>query len=54
MFFDYILCSGGYNPAFDQPYDNYGLPPPPMGGRPQYGRPPRGMGAPMLRGLSKF
>jgi len=42
---------GGYNPDFGQPYENYG--PPPMGGRPPFGRPPRGFGGPMFRGRGR-
>ncbi len=50
-----FLCPGGFNPGFDQPFDSYGPPPPPqMVGRPVYGRPPRGFGGPMLRGVPKF
>ncbi len=44
-----FLGPGGFDPNFGQPFDNYG--PPPMVGRPQFGRPPRGFGGPMLRGI---
>jgi cold shock CspA family protein len=38
---------GGYDQGFGQPFESYG---PPMGGRPPFGRPPRGFGGPMMRG----
>jgi Y-box-binding protein 1 len=37
--------------GFHQRFDNYG--PPPMGGRPPFGRPPRGFDGPMLRGRGR-
>jgi len=40
---------GGYDQGFGQPYDNFG--PPQMMGRPPFGRPPRGFGGPMFRGM---
>jgi len=42
---------GGYDQGFGQPFDNYG--PPQMGGRPPFGRPPRGFGGPMQRGRGR-
>jgi len=42
---------GGYNQGFGQPFESYG--PPPMVGRPPFGRPPRGFGGPMLRGRGR-
>jgi Y-box-binding protein 1 len=42
---------GGYNQGFGQPFENYG--PPPMVGRPPFGRPPRGFGGPMIRGRGR-
>ncbi|CAF1263122.1 unnamed protein product [Adineta ricciae] len=36
--------------GFAQPFDNFG---PPMGGRPPFGRPPRGFGGPMMRGRGR-
>ena len=44
-----FLGPGGYDQGFGQPFDNYG--PPPMIGRPPFGRPPRDFGAPMFRGM---
>jgi len=41
---------GGFNQNFGQPYENFG---PPMGGRPPFGRPPRGFGGPMIRGRGR-
>ena len=43
---------GGFDPSFGQPFENYG--PPPMVGRPPFGRPPRGFGGPMLRGTAGY
>jgi Y-box-binding protein 1 len=43
--------NGGYDQNFGQPFEGYG--PPPMVGRPPYGRPPRGFGGPMLRGRGR-
>jgi hypothetical protein len=40
---------GGYNQGFGQPFEGYG--PPPMVGRPPFGRPPRGFPGPMIRGI---
>jgi hypothetical protein len=40
---------GGFDQGFGQPFDNYG--PPQMVGRPPFGRPPRGFGGPMIRGM---
>jgi cold shock CspA family protein len=42
---------GGYNQGFNQQFENYG--PPPMIGRPPFGRPPRGFGGPMMRGRGR-
>jgi len=42
------VFEGGYNQGFGQPFETYG--PPPMVGRPPFGRPPRGFGGPMMRG----
>jgi len=39
---------GGYDQPFGPPFEGYG--PPPMGGRPPFGRPPRAFGGPMIRG----
>lgn len=54
VFIEYISgrggFDGGYDQGFGQQFDNYG--PPPMGGRPPFGRPPRGFGGPMLRGIN--
>jgi len=41
----------GYNQGFGQPFESYG--PPPMVGRPPFGRPPRGFGGPMMRGRGR-
>jgi len=42
---------GNYEQDYGPPFDNFG--PPPMIGRPQYGRPPRGFGGPMIRGRGR-
>jgi len=42
---------GGYDQGFGQPFESYG--PPPMVGRPPFGRPPRGFGGPMMRGRGR-
>jgi len=42
---------GGFNPGFGQPFEPYGAPP--MVGGPPFGRPPRGMGGPMMRGRGR-
>jgi len=46
-----VFGPGGFNPGYEQPFDNYGPPPPHIVGRPPYGRPPRSFGNPMMRGL---
>jgi Y-box-binding protein 1 len=42
---------GGYNQPFVPQFEDYG--PPPMVGRPPFGRPPRGFGGPMMRGRGR-
>jgi len=42
---------GGFDPNFNQPFETYG--PPPMIGRPTFGRPPRVFGGPMMRGRGR-
>jgi hypothetical protein len=47
---NYVLRSGGFDPNYGPPFSNFG--PPPMVGRPPFGRPPRGgLGGPMIRGM---
>jgi len=43
---------GGFEQDYGRPFDNFG-PPPMVGGRPPFGRPPRDFGGPMMRGRGR-